>query len=152
MVGKTCLDRSFERHMEGLVRLINVFMTMPWGVPGLYTFMIHLSGMSSEVCIGKINACIIGTFSFTGEKLMVAPRQVWVLDSIPWISDSRYWIPYLWQWNLDSGFLQHCIPDSKAQDSGFHKQKFPVFRNPDCLTYMGQWCEETFASMSCLHD
>ena len=27
-----------------------------------------------------------------------------------------------------------CIPDSKAQYSGFHKQKFPRFRNPDSLT------------------
>ena len=24
-----------------------------------------------------------------------------------------------------------CIPDSKAQDSGFHKQKFPRFRIPN---------------------
>ena len=27
------------------------------------------------------------------------------------------------------------IPDSKAQDSGFHKQKIPGFRNPDSLTW-----------------
>ena len=27
-----------------------------------------------------------------------------------------------------------CIPDSKPQDSGFHWQKFPGFRNPDSLT------------------
>ena len=26
-----------------------------------------------------------------------------------------------------------CIPDSKAQDSGFHKKKFPGVRNPDFL-------------------
>ena len=26
------------------------------------------------------------------------------------------------------------IPDSKTQDSGFHKQKFPGFRIPDSLT------------------
>ena len=72
---------------------------------GLYTFMIHLSSMSSEVCIGKINACITVTFSFTGEKLMIfASMQSWILDSIPWIMDSRYWIPYFYQWNLDSGF------------------------------------------------
>ena len=97
--------------MDGLVRLRNAFMTMSLerGVVeltrGLYTFMIHLSGMSSEVCIGKINACITGTFSFTGEKLMIfASMQSWILDSIPWIMDSRYWIPYFYQWNLDSGF------------------------------------------------
>ena len=27
-----------------------------------------------------------------------------------------------------------CIPDSRAQDFGFHKQKFPRFRNSDSLT------------------
>ena len=97
--------------MDGLVRLRNAFMTMSLerGVfeltRGLYTFMIHLSSMSSEVCIGKINACITGTFLFTGEKLMIfASMQSWILDSIPWIMDSRYWIPYFYQWNLDSGF------------------------------------------------
>ena len=26
-----------------------------------------------------------------------------------------------------------CIPDSKAQDSRFHKKKFPGFWNPDFL-------------------
>ena len=26
-----------------------------------------------------------------------------------------------------------CIPDSKAQDSGFHKQKFPRFRIPNAI-------------------
>ena len=30
-----------------------------------------------------------------------------------------------------------CIPDSKAQDSAFHMQKFPGCRNPDSL-YMGR--------------
>ena len=34
-----------------------------------------------------------------------------------------FWIPIV------SG-----IPDSKAQDSGFHKLKFPGYRNPDLLT------------------
>ena len=28
-----------------------------------------------------------------------------------------------------------CIPDSKAQDSRFHKQNFPGFGNPDSLTW-----------------
>ena len=31
-----------------------------------------------------------------------------------------------------------CIPDSKAQDSGFHKEKFPGFRNPHHLTWGGK--------------
>ena len=88
---------------------------------GLYTFMIHMSSMSSEVCIGKINACITGTFSFTGEKLMIfASMQSWILDSIPWIMDSRYWIPYFYQWNLDSGFqllVWFRIPKPRILDS-----------------------------------
>ena len=29
-----------------------------------------------------------------------------------------------------------CIPDSKAQDFGFHKQTFRGFRNPDCLFFL----------------
>ena len=39
----------------------------------------------------------------------------------------RFWIPIV------SGIPDSlsCIPDSKAQDSGFHKQKFLEFRNPD---------------------
>ena len=49
----------------------------------------------------------------------------------------------LCQWNLDSGLAPivrripdplSCIPDSKAQDSGSHKQKFPEFRKPNSLT------------------
>ena len=39
---------------------------------------------------------------------------------------------------VDSGFqclVGFRIPDSKAQDSGFHKQKFPGFWNPDSLTW-----------------
>ena len=39
----------------------------------------------------------------------------------------RFWIPIV------SGIPDSlsCIPDSKAQDYGFHKQKFLGFRNPD---------------------
>ena len=37
----------------------------------------------------------------------------------------------------------NCILDSKALDSGFHKQKFPRFRNPDSLTW---------GDLSCLLD
>ena len=46
----------------------------------------------------------------------------WVLESRSWISDSNCYkgIP-------DS---YSCIADSKAQDSGFHKQKFPRSRIP----------------------
>ena len=81
------------------------------------------------------------------------PGQSWILDSTPWISDSRYWIPDSWSVELRSWIpivsgipdsYSH-VPDSKAQDSwfhrkifphfGFHKQKFPGFRNPDFLWY-----------------
>ena len=46
------------------------------------------------------------------------------------VPDSRYWIPIV------GGILDSlsCIPDSKAQDSGFQKQKFPRFRNADSFT------------------
>ena len=60
------------------------------------------------------------------------------MDSTPWIPDSSSWIPHPCQWDLDSGFWVpivsgildslSCIPDSKAQDSGFHNQNFPVLR------------------------
>ena len=44
------------------------------------------------------------------------------------------------EWNLDSGLSRirdslSCIPDSKAQESGFHKQNFPGFQNPHSLTW-----------------
>ena len=42
-------------------------------------------------------------------------NETWIPDSIP-----------LWY----SGFLS-CITDSKAEDSGFQKLKFPGFQNPD---------------------
>ena len=69
------------------------------------------------------------------------PIQSGILESTPWIPDSRYWI-------LDSLAVKlglripvasgipdslSCIPDSKAQDLWFHEQKFPEFRNLDNL-------------------
>ena len=49
------------------------------------------------------------------------------------------------QWNLDSGF-QFLVgfripwaPESKAQDSRFHKQNFPGFRNSDSLAWGDLW-------------
>ena len=49
----------------------------------------------------------------------------WILNSMPWIPDSRYWIPVFVNgtWILDSGIL-----DSKTQDSRFCKQHFSEFR------------------------
>ena len=56
-------------------------------------------------------------------------RQSWILDSAPWIPDSNYWILHLY--SVDLGFripdFNSCIPDSKAEDSGFRKQKFSAF-------------------------
>ena len=37
------------------------------------------------------------------------------------------------------------IPKSKALDGGFHKEKFPGFRNPDNLT-CGDWWLHSFFS------
>ena len=58
------------------------------------------------------------------------------------IPDSSYWFPVFVSgtWILDSivsGILDSlsCILDSKAHDSGFHKQNFLGFRNPDSLTW-----------------
>ena len=60
------------------------------------------------------------------------PRHSWILDFTPLIPDSRYSIPafvsgtWILDSKCDSGFLS-CILDSEAQDSEFHKQKFPGF-------------------------
>ena len=49
-------------------------------------------------------------------------------------SGSRCWIPVILSvWILIVSRIPDslsCIPDSKSQDSKFHKQKFPRFRNP----------------------
>ena len=60
-------------------------------------------------------------------------RQSWILDSTPSFTNSRFRIP--WSLSVKLGFWipivsgipdsLSCIPDSKAQDFGFHKQKFP---------------------------
>ena len=49
-----------------------------------------------------------------------SPRQ-------SWIPDYRYWIPVPGTCILDS---LSCIPDSKAQDSGFSSKIFPDFQIP----------------------
>ena len=56
----------------------------------------------------------------------------WILDSTPWIPDSSYWIPIFVNGNTipDPKICRipdslSYIPDSKTQDSGFHKQIFP---------------------------
>ena len=57
-----------------------------------------------------------------------------------WIPDSRYWIVAIvgGTWILDSHRKRvsgipdslTCIPDPKAQDSGFHMYNFPGFQFP----------------------
>jgi len=42
-----------------------------------------------------------------------------------------FWIPTV----IGIPASYSCIPDSKAQDSGFHKQKFPGLRNLDSLKW-----------------
>ena len=61
---------------------------------------------------------------------LILDSTPWILDSTRWIPDSWYWIPvfvngteFQLLWDPDS---LKCIPDSKAQGSGFHKQKFPL--------------------------
>ena len=72
------------------------------------------------------------------------PRQSRILDSTPWVPDSRYWTPFfavelgLW-FPMASGILDSlsCVPNPKGQDFGFHikitldsifhQQKFPGF-------------------------
>ena len=59
--------------------------------------------------------------------------QSWILDSTPRITNSRFRIP--WSLSVKLGFWipivsgipdsLSCIPDSKDQDFGFHKQEFP---------------------------
>ena len=59
-----------------------------------------------------------------------------LLDSASrsWIPVCNYWVLESRSWNSDSNCYKgipdsySCIADSKAQDSGFHKQKFPRSR------------------------
>ena len=54
-------------------------------------------------------------------------HQSWILDSTPWLPDSRNWTPFfavelgLW-FPMVSGILDSlsCVPNLKAQDFGFH--------------------------------
>ena len=61
--------------------------------------------------------------------MLEKPRQSWILDSTPWIPDSRYiGFRLFCQWNLIIIFSRipdrlNCIPDSKPEDCVLHKQK-----------------------------
>ena len=80
-------------------------------------------------------------FAFQNSSLYVKESKT---ISTPWIPDSRYQIPDSLSAELGSririlrGILDYlrCIPHSKPWDSGFHKQKFPTFRNADSLKVM----------------
>ena len=63
-------------------------------------------------------------------------RTVLDLDSTPGISDSLS-VELGFRLPIDSGIADSlsCIPDSKAKDSGFQKQKIPKIRNPDSLSW-----------------
>ena len=53
-----------------------------------------------------------------------------LLDSRSFSVKLGFWIPTV----IGIPDSYSCIPDSKAQNSGFHKQKFPGLRNLDSLT------------------
>ena len=80
----------------------------------------------------------------------------WILDSTPWISHSRQLIPLFVSGTIGFWILilsrildsMSCIPDSKAQDSGFHKQKFDRMLNLDSLTW-GHYLNKLFLISYC---
>ena len=82
-------------------------------------------------------------FAFQNSSLYVKESKT---ISTPWIPDSRYQIPDSLSAELGaripivSGILDSfsCIPDS-----GFHKQKFPTFRNADSLKVMLHWRDDS---------
>ena len=53
-----------------------------------------------------------------------------ILDSTPWIPDSRYSIPFFFSVTWIPGSIVSGIPDSKTQDSGLHNQNFHRLRIP----------------------
>ena len=81
------------------------------------------------------------------------PRQSWILDCAPWIPDSRYFVSGFWV-PIVSGIRDsfRCIPESKAQYSGYHKYKYPGFRISQAKlpgfrnTYSLTWGEGNFSS------
>ena len=88
------------------------------------------------------------SFSVSCSPHVRNPRQSRILDSTPWIPDSRYWI--LDSLSVELGFripIIGWIPDFlelKSQDSGFQRQKFVGFWNPRNLTWGDPW-RQTFS-------
>ena len=58
-------------------------------------------------------------FQIPGDGFRIPGDGFWIVCWGLRIPGDGFRIPC--QWNLDSGFLE-LFPDSKAQDSGFHKQ------------------------------
>ena len=69
-------------------------------------------------------------FKFSSHPMKGNLRRSWILDSTLWISRFQYWIPYFSK-KLELGFripIVGGIPDSKDQDSVFHKRICSGFR------------------------
>ena len=62
----------------------------------------------SSLCTWNRSSCThLQTFHLGKQvrfSLRLAPWQSWIMDSLPWIRGSRFWIPIFFLWNLDSGF------------------------------------------------
>ena len=116
--------------------------------------IIQLSGCINE----KKNILRSGRLFLNGRLCSTKTLSPHVRESkTSWDSGFQVLDSSLGQWNLDSGFQSlvgfripwavfripkhrirdsfSCIPDSKAQKSGFHRQKFRTFRNPDSLIW-----------------
>ena len=61
-------------------------------------------------------------------------------DSKPFLVELGFRIPIVS--GISDSYI--CIPDSKAQDSGFHMRKFSRFRNADSLTCGGILCFKNY--------
>ena len=143
--SKTVLDCGFHPLNPGFKALDSRFQSVvqfriPW-----FVLRIPKPKIPESTNISRILDSGFHKQKFPGFQ---NPRLSWILDSSPYILDSRYWILYslsveLGFRSIASGILDSlsCIPDSKAQDSGFHKwnfpdswlhkQNFPEFPNPD---------------------
>ena len=102
--------------------------------PSYWLFFLFFSGLSHVKFLR--HACIC-------QPMRGNQRQLWILDSAPWILDSVYWIPDL-SVDVDSRFqlsvrcripMWSCIPDWKAQDSGFQKQKTSKIPDTTCKNF-----------------
>ena len=87
---------------------------------------------------GVVFARRLGLETDVRESKTVLDSGFHALDSKFQLLDSRSFSVELGSWiPIVSGILDSysCTPDSKSQDSGFHRQKFPRFRNPDSFTW-----------------